>query len=934
MSTSIAPTASLDSKPITNGWDAQANKPIIVGHAPLAPRPGWLPWSGPGQKNVEPLKWSLSVEQWIRFVGVCVTTETWKKLAKEKGEYGITMYDVNEHFVKPWTQGTGCSIALLMNADQQLPAEGMFSHAWAGSVIETYNCLQNMVNHSGVPSTTRFYFCTFSNYQHDDGAFGAPTLDEQVGMNPFMKVIESKPKYGIFVLHTSMYEVYERLWVAHEADVGQACNVQMRGLFDMYRWTIRRFEQATPVKTSEGKCGNTRDRAYIDGLVQERGGYERLDRVIVDFRAVMLRDLKALLDKVDKKEHQGGQGCYGKHTSNETKMDWKSEESGTENLMRLSGSDYGSGSVGWRFEHAWTSAIYGHMHPEELDEFNKLDVQMERLEQLTTESEASATLEAAEAFHKRMQRRETAWPLGAASYPLGESRSWSWGDGMTFSTTPFTLYPSWEARRAQRASDDYMRWQEARKAEAAAEAKAKAEREAQRQRKAEAKREAERAEAARLEAILGAGRRALEVAARLEVARREAKPVKVKLTEAQKRRNAAEAAMAAAAGAGPGNAPKKKKSPSVVIRTLLKLNRDVSLEDVDTAGAARLAAELAMNVSVTRLDLRGSKVGYLGAAALAAALETNRTLLKLNLTNNSVGDMGARSLSTALEKNLTLQTLNLRANKLSEVGRASVKAIAERLAHNRQEAAAKATARRAAKADLEAGRRAMKAAQREAAASSSERKRSSLAARVGRLMPGRAEVSLEAAPLAAELATNTSVTWLIPGMMGDAGAAALAAALEMNETLQKLNLEHCSVGNAGAAVLALVLETNKTLRMLKIGNNPLNAAGAAALAAALETNETLQELDLRDCKVGNTGAAALAAALKTNRTLQTLKLVDCGLDDADADVLAKALQTNETLQELDLLFNDFEDELAVDRAIKAKLAHNRQQEQSPPPRWW
>ena len=124
----------LDTKPITNGWDAQA-KPIIVGYAPLAPRPDWLPKTGPGQKNVDPLKWSLSVEQWIFFVRLCVATVTWKKLAEVKGEYNITMYDINDHFVKPWTQGTGCSIALLMNTAEQLPIEGMFSHAWAGSVV-------------------------------------------------------------------------------------------------------------------------------------------------------------------------------------------------------------------------------------------------------------------------------------------------------------------------------------------------------------------------------------------------------------------------------------------------------------------------------------------------------------------------------------------------------------------------------------------------------------------------------------------------------------------------------------------------------------------------------------------------------------------------------------------------------------------------------
>ena len=87
-------------KPIIDGQDAQG-KPIIVGYAPLAPRPEWLAKSGPGQKHVPPLCWSLSVEQWVFFVRMCVSTDTWKKLAEIKGEYNITMYDINDHFVKP-----------------------------------------------------------------------------------------------------------------------------------------------------------------------------------------------------------------------------------------------------------------------------------------------------------------------------------------------------------------------------------------------------------------------------------------------------------------------------------------------------------------------------------------------------------------------------------------------------------------------------------------------------------------------------------------------------------------------------------------------------------------------------------------------------------------------------------------------------------------
>ena len=290
-------------RPITDGWDNKANKAKVVGMAPPALRPAWLPTCGPGQAKVtDPRCWSLSLTQWLCFVRACVATETWKVLAKTKGEYNINMYDVNDHFVKPWTRGTGCSIALLMNATEQLPAEGMLSHAWAGSVLETHNCLQNMIMHSRVPSEARFFFCVFSLYQPEDGAPDGLSIEEQIALAPFAKIIASKPKHGMFVLHTTISEIYERLWVAHEADEGIAANIDIRGLFDMYRWTTERFASAADVETSGGKLGVQKDRDYIDGLIRQRGGYERLDAVIAKFRKKMLQDLSKLLEVKDEEE--------------------------------------------------------------------------------------------------------------------------------------------------------------------------------------------------------------------------------------------------------------------------------------------------------------------------------------------------------------------------------------------------------------------------------------------------------------------------------------------------------------------------------------------------------------------------------------------------------------------------------------------------------
>ena len=41
--------------------------------------------------------------------------------------------------------------------------------------------------------------------------------------------------------------------------------------------------------------GVPKDRAYIDGLIQARGGYDRLDKVVAGFRSNMMKDLAQFL---------------------------------------------------------------------------------------------------------------------------------------------------------------------------------------------------------------------------------------------------------------------------------------------------------------------------------------------------------------------------------------------------------------------------------------------------------------------------------------------------------------------------------------------------------------------------------------------------------------------------------------------------------------
>jgi len=327
---------------------SKRNSCLTMSDVPPAPRPEWLPASGPGLANVPPVLWSLSIEQWIFLIHVCIETDTWKALVEVKGEYNITMYDIKNHFVVPWTRGTGCSIALLMNSAKQHAVELMLSHAWGGSVIETYNCLQNLVNDHGVPPSTHVFYCVFSMYQPEDGCELGLTISEQLQLRPFAQIIESNPKYGMFVIHTTTFEVYSRMWTVHEVDEGSHANITMVGLFDKYRWTMSRFDAAIAIHTKEGEC-RPEDLDLLDELIVGRGGYERLDDLIANFRSKMRADLaKAIEPRED-----GHQEVSSGAVNSDGKFDW------TKSTDWCGMTGVSSSILVWHYTYTWETSMKG-----------------------------------------------------------------------------------------------------------------------------------------------------------------------------------------------------------------------------------------------------------------------------------------------------------------------------------------------------------------------------------------------------------------------------------------------------------------------------------------------------------------------------------------------------------------------------------------------
>jgi len=291
LSSSVSSSSSFvdDYVPITN------EKRETIGRAPPALRPNWLSMNGAKQDTLDALCWAISIEDWVKFVNACINTETWQHIISAKEEKAVTMYDLNQHFVKPWTKGTGCSVGGLFgdNDAKVGKIDIMISHAWSGSVVETMSAIQSLVSLFYLPKDTRIFFCTFCMYQPEDNA--GPSIADQLALNSFSKIIESLPKYGMFVIHTSISEVYERMWCVHEVDEGLLAKINIFGAFDSSSWNNKSFKKIVKsVKTKDAKC-QEKDLVMLTKLINDRGGFDRLDKKIAAFRKLAKQDLATAL---------------------------------------------------------------------------------------------------------------------------------------------------------------------------------------------------------------------------------------------------------------------------------------------------------------------------------------------------------------------------------------------------------------------------------------------------------------------------------------------------------------------------------------------------------------------------------------------------------------------------------------------------------------
>lgn len=175
------------------------------------------------RQQKEPHKWTLTIGQMLDVMDCCMKHDRYTKTKLEKSS--VNMYDINSSFVIPWTKGTGCSVAILMNQDKGMPAGLMLSHAWAEDAEEFKEAVENHVQEYAIEPSVAVWFCLFAIYQaghiHTDAGPAGPPITQQLSLDPFEKVICSvglKKGFGMNVVHTSQADLYARLWCVHELE--------------------------------------------------------------------------------------------------------------------------------------------------------------------------------------------------------------------------------------------------------------------------------------------------------------------------------------------------------------------------------------------------------------------------------------------------------------------------------------------------------------------------------------------------------------------------------------------------------------------------------------------------------------------------------------------------------------------------------------------
>ncbi|RHY33866.1 hypothetical protein DYB25_000410 [Aphanomyces astaci] len=258
-------------------------------------------------------------------------------------------------------------------------------------------------------------------------------------------------------------------------------------------------------------------------------------------------------------------------------------------------------------------------------------------------------------------------------------------------------------------------------------------------------------------------------------------------------------------------------------------------------GALAIGFYLALNPTLTRLNLSGNQITDVGAFGLAKGLLVNSSLTELHVGSNRLGDAGVSSIyATSFDnKKSVLATIHVKGNLHSSEGDTIVHAIVQSKALATQLREATPVVLDLSYVATDLGLRRFGA--------------DVLAEHFQR------DGCDDALPTSTSTTTSNSnaceVLNLCRNGLGDDGARSIASLFLSNATITKLDLSCNGIGDVGAAALAAMLRVNKSLRAVNLraaygassaSSCVISEVGMLELSAAMQVNTGIQVLDLRD----------------------------------------------------------------------------------------
>ena len=122
------------------------------------------------------------------------------------------------------------------------------------------------------------------------------------------------------------------------------------------------------------------------------------------------------------------------------------------------------------------------------------------------------------------------------------------------------------------------------------------------------------------------------------------------------------------------------------------------------------------------------------------------------------------------------------------------------------------------------------------------------------------------------LQMNTKLMSLTLYKITNDGAIRIAEAIQVNTTLQKLNISNNSICDDGAARISNCLKYNVSLKELNISQNNITNRGIRVITKTIQMNSTLQNINISKNRISTEGLLYFMEAVKNNCTLRVVNI--------------------------------------------------------------